>query len=96
MDYVSGIDEHSEGDYDSEPFQKDLRNAQMEVFGIDGYYSPNYADNGAYVAFTPEQIKSPTDNSGAFGSDNSNIRFSVNERERIRLIIRSGCSVGPR
>ena len=96
LDYVSGIDEHSEGDYDSEQFQKDLRNAQMEVFGIDGYYLPNYAGSGAYVAFTPEQIKSPTDNSGAFGSDNSDIRFSVKERERIRLIIRSGCSVGPR
>ena len=96
LDYVSGIDEHSEGDYDSEQFQKDLRNAQMEVFGIDGYYLPNYAGNGAYVAFTPEQIKPATPRSGVFGSDNLDIRFSVNERERIRLIIRSGCSVGPR
>lgn len=53
----------------------------MEVFGIDGYYSPNYAGSGAYVAFTPEQIKSATDNSGTFGSGNADIRFSVQERE---------------
>ncbi len=67
-------------EYDSDKFAADVRSVASKVFGIDGYVSEKYGDGaGVYVAFRSEQIKSATDNTGAFDASNPDIRFSAGE-----------------
>lgn len=57
-------------------------------------YNTNNTDY--YVAFTPEQIKSATDNLGTFDKDNKDIRYSkeldsklsMESIEKLRLTLR--------
>ena len=65
-------------EYDSDKFAADVRDATVKVFVIDGYVSEKYGNGaGAYVAFRSEQIKSATDNTGTFDSENADIRYSL-------------------
>ena len=45
----------------------------LKMAGYDGVITDN--SNREYVAFTPNQIKSATDNTGEFSADNDDIRF---------------------
>ncbi len=50
---------------------------------IDDGYDGVYFDgdlNGEYVAFSPNQIKSATDNDGSFSEENDDIRFSISNQ----------------
>jgi len=54
------------------------KKAQVEAlknFGYDGWYANIDTGWGEYSAFNPNQIKSATDNVGAFDSENDDIRF---------------------
>lgn len=78
LDSASVLSGFVDGHFDAEQFQTDLRNAEAEVFGIDGYFSPGYGNNsGAYVAFTPSQVKSATDNVGTFSGERGDVRYSI-------------------
>lgn len=63
-------------DHDEETLYKDIRQAEIDAFGIDGYVTDNYAHTGGttYVAFSPEQIKS-VQNRGSFSKDTGNIYY---------------------
>ena len=63
-------------DFDSETFINDVRTAEINAFGIDGYISKNYAGGSGrvYVAFKPNQIKS-VNNRGTFDIANPNIYY---------------------
>ena len=77
LDYLLDAQGFVDGEVDSEQFITDLRKAEAEVFGVDGYHSPDYSDGkGVFVAFDPTQIKSATANTGAFGIDEGDVRFS--------------------
>ncbi|MBR4877723.1 MAG: hypothetical protein IKU14_08440, partial [Rhodocyclaceae bacterium] len=77
MDSLLGARLYLDEDVDEEQFTTDLRQAEAKVFGVDGYHSRNYANGrGAIVAFDPTQIKSATANTGAFGIDEEDVRFS--------------------
>ena len=71
---------------------KDVTEAYLEMLkdstGYDGI-AYNTDNTDYYVAFTPEQIKSATDNIGTFDKDNKDIRYSkelmtVEEKKKIR------------
>ncbi len=60
----------------------------LETEGYDGVVYSNWYEgntgsskNFSYVALEPNQIKSATDNSGEFSSDNNDIRYSVTPEE---------------
>ena len=74
LDGLLGAEAFIDGDVDKERFVSDLRAAEWEAFGIDGYHSPSYSNGaGAYVAFSPTQIKSATDNRGTFDAGDLDI-----------------------
>lgn len=88
---------------------KDVTEAYLEMLkdstGYDGI-AYNTDDTDYYVAFTPEQIKSATDNIGTFDKDNKDIRYSkelmtaeekkkVREAERAAYLERQLVSTAP-
>lgn len=88
---------------------KDVTEAYLEMLkdstGYDGI-AYNTDNTDYYVAFTPEQIKSATDNIGTFDKDNKDIRYSkelmtaeekkkVREAERAAYLERQLVSTAP-
>lgn len=61
-------------DYDNEELYNDIRQAEIEAFGIDGYITNKYGSSGVkvFVAFLPNQIKS-VKNNGDFDIKNKDI-----------------------
>ena len=60
---------------DEEKIYNDIREAEKEVFKVDGYTTNRYGgDQKVYVAFTSNQIKS-INNRGAFDNNNPDIYF---------------------
>jgi hypothetical protein len=49
--------------------------------GFDGVIVPRLLDDYEYIAFSPNQIKSATDNVGTYDSANPDIRFQESEEE---------------
>ena len=69
---------------DERQLYRDIRQAEIEVYGIDGYKTKNYKleNASAYVAFLPNQIKSSVNNSGDFSLDNDSILFQLNSNKQ--------------
>ena len=76
-------------DYDAQPSEfyrlenKRAQVAYLKERGYDGWYADMDSDGwGEISVFSPEQIKSATDNAGTFDRRNQNIRFSQKAGER--------------
>ena len=78
LDGLLDLGGYIEEDYDSEVLYNDIRKAEMEAFGIDGYVTRNYngSEKAVYIAFSPNQIKS-VDNRGTFDINNPNIYYQT-------------------
>lgn len=69
-------------DYDPETLYNDIRQAEIDVFGVDGYVTERYGTDGGrvYIAFKPEQIKSVYNN-GNFDINNPDINYQTGIKE---------------
>lgn len=76
LDGLLDLGSYIQEDYDAETLYNDIRQAEIDAFGIDGYVTKNYGANGGavYVAFTPNQIKS-VNNRGTFSRTSYNIYY---------------------
>ncbi len=73
LDGLLDLKEYLENEeIDERKFYEDVRKAEIETYGIDGYMD---SKNSFYVAFLSSQIKSATDNNGDFSSSNPSILF---------------------
>ncbi len=73
---------------DERQLYSDIRQAEIEVYGIDGYKTKNYKlkDASAYVAFLPNQIKDSVNNSGSFSIDNNSILYQLDAETESSLV----------
>ena len=60
--------------------------AEYEVYKGDHYETVYKYDTSVYVIFNPNQVKSATDNTGAFSNEDNNIYHSSITEERITLM----------
>ena len=76
LDGLLDLGSYIQEDYDAETLYNDIRQAEIDAFGIDGYVTNNYGTTGGkvYVAFEPNQIKS-TSNRGTYSLDEDNIYY---------------------
>ncbi|MDR3158610.1 MAG: hypothetical protein LBU11_06295 [Zoogloeaceae bacterium] len=73
-------------DAGSAPAYKDRLQAQgHDGISLEGTRADYGILDNQYVAFSPNQIKSATGNTGAFSSENDDIRFSVEQEEETDL-----------
>lgn len=54
-----------------------IKSVKLLKAGYDGFIVNHLKDRSEYVAFTPNQIKSATDNSGEFSTTNNDIRYRI-------------------
>ena len=67
-----------------------VNRATIEIAGVDGVVADGFVDSGdeqnlIFVAFTPEQIKSATGNSGDFSPDDARITFQRRTAAEVRF-----------
>lgn len=81
FDGLLDIGSYIEEDYDAEKLYNDIRDAEIESFGFDGYYERNYGASGGevYVAWHPNQIKS-VENRGTFSTESDNIYYQTDNK----------------
>ena len=75
LDGLLDLGSYIQEDYDAETLYNDIRQAEIDAFGIDGYVTNNYGATGGkvYIAFESNQIKS-TSNRGTY-SESENIYY---------------------
>ena len=76
LDGLLDLGSYIQEDYDAETLYNDIRQAEMDAFGIDGYVTNNYGATGGkvYIAFESNQIKS-TSNRGTYSESEDNIYY---------------------
>lgn len=74
LDGLLDLGGYIQEDYDAETLYNDIRQAEIDAFGIDGYVTNNYGAAGGkiYIAFKSNQIKSVY-NRGTFSTKSNNI-----------------------
>ena len=84
-------------DYDAQPSEfyrlenKRAQVAYLKERGYDGWYADMDSDGwGEISVFSPEQIKSATDNAGTFDGRNADIRYSLNGLTWDEMVARYG------
>ena len=64
--------------------KKIVNESVIQLLGYDTIIQKDFQEDGvAFVALSPYQIKSATDNTGAFDSENNDIRFRMSDAERL-------------
>lgn len=61
----------------------------LEIGGYDGWMYENFVEDAgsiSWVALSPNQIKSATDNTGAFSNEEEDIRFSITAKEARNIL----------
>lgn len=76
LDGLLDLGSYIQEDYDAETLYNDIRQAEIDAFGIDGYVTNNYGATGGkvYIAFKSNQIKSVY-NRGTFSPESDNIYY---------------------
>lgn len=74
LDGLLDLGSYIQEDYDAEKLYNDIRQAEIDAFGIDGYYTKRYGATGGevFVAFRSNQIKS-TSNRGTYSLSEDSI-----------------------
>lgn len=95
LDGLLDMGSYIQEDYEAEKLYNDIRQAEIDAFGIDGYATNNYGATGGkvYVAFKSNQIKS-TSNRGTYSLTDNNIymqdesspRGSYTQRGKFNII----------
>lgn len=82
LDGLLDLGSYIQEDYDAETLYNDIRQAEIDAFGIDGYVTNNYGTTGGkvYIAFESNQIKS-TQNRGTY-SESENIYYQRGKVKR--------------
>ena len=83
--FVEQVKEDAQNHIDNAPYLENVESNGFDGISISGKY------NSVYIVYTPSQIKSATDNVGAFDNDDDDIRFYRGQHGEVR-----GFAVGGR